>query len=89
MSMFEEAGVQPVGVNPASAEDHARYAKKMKFNFPLLSDSTRSIAAAYGALKEDGKGIQRTVVGIARDGSVAYAVRGMPGTAEILAAFGN
>lgn len=86
MSRFEAAGVQPLGVNPASAESHARYAAKMHFPFPLLSDADRRIAAAYGALKADGKGIQRTVVAIRRDGTIALAVRGAPAPVDILAA---
>jgi peroxiredoxin Q/BCP len=83
---FRDAGVQPLGVNPAGVESHARYAEKMQFGFPLLSDSDREIASAYGALKEDGKGIQRTVYGIARDGTIAFAVRGAPPPHEIVAA---
>lgn len=86
MSRFEAAGVQPLGVNPASAESHAHYAAKMRFPFPLLSDVDRRIAAAYGALKADGKGIQRTVVAIRRDGTIALAVRGAPAPVDILAA---
>lgn len=85
---FRKQGVQPVGVNPASVAAHARWSAKMGFSFPLLSDAERDIARAYGALKPDGKGIQRTVVGIAPDGRVEYAVRGAPPVAEILAAFG-
>ena len=83
---FREQGVQPVGVNPASAESHARYAEKMDFPFLLLSDPGREIATAYGALKPDLKGIQRSVIGVTADGRVAYAVRGAPPVAEILAA---
>ena len=83
---FREQGVQPVGVNPASPDAHARYAEKMGFPFPLLSDPGREIAGTYGALKPDGKGIQRSVIGVSADGRVAYAVRGAPPVAEILAA---
>jgi peroxiredoxin Q/BCP len=86
IELFQEQGVQPVGVNPASAESHARYSEKMGFPFPLLSDPEREIAAAYGALKPDRKGIQRSVIGIAEDGRVAYAVRGAPPVREILGA---
>ena len=83
---FEQQGVQPLGVNPASVDKHARYAEKMGFPFPLLSDPEREIAGAYGALKPIMPGIQRSVIGIGRDGRVKYAVRGAPPVSEILAA---
>jgi peroxiredoxin Q/BCP len=83
---LKAAGVQPLGVNPAGVESHRAYAEKMAFGFPLLSDPDRAIARAYGALKDDGKGIQRTVYGIRRDGTVAFARRGAPPPAEIIAA---
>jgi peroxiredoxin Q/BCP len=86
MKRFQAAGVQPLGVNPASVEAHAKYAAKFKFGFPLLSDADRTIAAAYGALKEDGKGIQRTVYAIGRDGRIAFGARGAPPPAEVIAA---
>ncbi|MBC7790698.1 MAG: redoxin domain-containing protein [Anaerolineae bacterium] len=86
MNRFNEAGVQAFGVNPASVGAHASYAAKMQFGFPLLSDADRGIAAAYGALKEDGRGVQRTVYAISRNGLVAYAVRGAPPPAEVIAA---
>ena len=86
IALFEEHEVQPVGVNPASIDRHQSYAAKMKFPFPLLSDPDRAIARAYGTLKPDLKGIQRSVIGIARDGSVAYAVRGTPPVQEIVTA---
>jgi peroxiredoxin Q/BCP len=86
LSKFEKAGVQPLGVNPASVDAHARYAAKMRFNFPLLSDPQRAIAAAYGALKPDGRLIQRTVYAIGRDGRIAFAARGAPAPGDVLAA---
>jgi peroxiredoxin Q/BCP len=86
LSEFRKAGVQPLGVNPASVDAHARYVAKMQFGFPLLSDANRRIAAAYGALKPDGRLIQRTVYGIGRDGRIAFAARGMPSPGDVLAA---
>jgi peroxiredoxin Q/BCP len=83
---FQRAGVQPLGVNPASVEAHARYAERMTFPFPLLSDPDRAIARAYGALKPDGKGIQRTVYVVGRDGRIALGVRGAPPPGEVIAA---
>lgn len=78
--------MQPFGVNPAGADSHWKYAEKMGFNFPLLSDGDRSIARAYQALKDDGHGIIRTVYVVTRDGKIAFAQRGAPPVDEIVAA---
>ena len=86
MASFQGAGAQPVGVNPASVRSHAAYARAMGFPFPLLSDPDRAIAHAYGALKDDGRSIQRTVYAVRPDGMIASAVRGAPPTADVLAA---
>ncbi|MBI1967861.1 MAG: redoxin domain-containing protein [Gemmatimonadetes bacterium] len=86
IAKFEQAGIQPFGVNPAGVGSHVRYVEKFKFPFPLLSDADRTIAKAYRALKEDGRGIQRTVYVVAKDGTVAFAQRGAPPVDEIVAA---
>ena len=86
---YRTAGVQPFGVNPASVDSHRKYVEKMKFNFPLLSEPDRKVARAYGALKPDGHGIQRSVVLVGKDGKVLFAARGAPGAAESLASRGS
>jgi peroxiredoxin Q/BCP len=86
IAKFKSASMQPFGVNPASVEGHRGYVEKMQFNFPLLSDSERTIAGAYNALKDDGKGIQRTVYVIGRDGTVRFAQRGAPPVDDIVRA---
>ena len=88
MEAFRKAGVQPLGVNPANLDSHKKYAEKMKFNFPLLSDPDRNVAGAFGALKPDGQGIQRSVVLVGKDGTVVFAARGAPGASEVLASLG-
>lgn len=79
IGQYRKAEVQPFGVNFAGIDSHRRYAEKLKLPFPLLSDPDRKATAAFGALKDDGKKIQRTVVLVDRDGTVLYAARGMPG----------
>jgi peroxiredoxin Q/BCP len=86
MTKFERAGMQPFGVNPASPDSHRSYADKMRFNFPLLSDPDRTIAQAYHALKEDRKGIVRTVYVVGMDGTIRFAQRGAPQVDDIVAA---
>jgi peroxiredoxin len=85
MKQYAAKGVEPFGVNPADVGDHARYAAKLKLPFPLLSDAAREAATAYGAVKPDGLKIQRSVVIVDRNGTVAFAARGAPGAAESLA----
>jgi peroxiredoxin len=86
MAKFKQASIQPFGVNPAGVDSHHSYVEKLGFNFPLLSDPERAIARAYAALKDDGKGIQRTVYVIDRDGTVRFAQRGAPPVDAIVAA---
>ena len=85
IEQFQRAGVQPFGVNHAAIPSHRKYAEKFGFNFPLLSDPDRAVTNAYGALKDDGKGIIRSVVLVSRDGKVLFAERGAPKTPRILA----
>lgn len=89
MSKFEQAGIQPFGVNPAGVDSHRKYVAKMAFPFPLLSDPDRGIARAYRALKDDDRGIQRTVYVVGRDGRIAFAQRGAPPVDDIVAAVGS
>ena len=86
IAKFQAAKMQPLGVNPASIESHQSYVEKFRFNFPLLSDPERAIARAYHALKDDDKGIQRTVYVIGSDGKVRFAQRGAPPVDEIVGA---
>jgi len=85
MAKFQAANIQPFGVNPAGMEAHAGYVRKLGFTFPLLSDPDRAIARAYHALKDEDKGIQRTVYLVSRDGRIAFAQRGAPAVDEIVA----
>jgi peroxiredoxin Q/BCP len=84
---FRMNNVQPLGVNPASAQSHESYARKLGLPFPLLSDPDRALTSSYHALKPDGRGIQRTVYAIRSDGNVAFAARGAPLANDIVAPF--
>jgi len=86
MTKFQQAGIQPFGVNPASIDAHRKYVEKMRFNFPLLSDPDRTISRAYHALKEDDRSIARTVYVVGKDGAVRFGQRGAPGVNDIVAA---
>jgi peroxiredoxin Q/BCP len=46
---FDDANVKVLGVSFDSVEANAAFANKHNFGFPLLSDSDRAVALAYGA----------------------------------------
>jgi thioredoxin-dependent peroxiredoxin len=50
--VFEEKGVQILGVSKDSVASHKKFADKFKLNFPLLSDQSKEVIQAYGAWGE-------------------------------------
>jgi peroxiredoxin len=76
---YRRCGVRPFGVNPASVERHAGYARRLKLPFPLLADAGLGISRAYGAVRPQGDGVARSVVLVERDGTVRYSRSGAPG----------
>jgi thioredoxin-dependent peroxiredoxin len=86
---YADHDIRPFGVNPASVEDHAAYAKRLGLPFPLLSDPGRAISGAYGSVKLLGLGVTRSVCLIDRDGTVLYAQAGAPGAELVLENLGT
>jgi len=76
---YRRCEVRPFGVNPASVERHADYARRLKLPFPLLSDAGLRISRAYGAVRPQGDAVARSVVLVDRDGTVLYSRSGAPG----------
>jgi peroxiredoxin Q/BCP len=73
---LEGLDILVVGINPASAEEHARYCGQLGLNFPLLNDAGGQVAAQYGALNLD-RSVQRSVYVIDKAGVIRFAARGM------------
>jgi peroxiredoxin Q/BCP len=69
------------GVNPGSAESHAKFRTNRSFPFPLLVDRGKEVARLYAAA---GPIVKRTVYLIGPDGVIRYAQRGKPEPAEVL-----
>ncbi len=78
------AGIEPMGVNSDDADSHQRFREEHALNFDLLVDEDNAVARAYGALKDDGTSIQRSVVVVGKDGSVVFAETGAPPWQRIL-----
>ena len=87
---YQAAGVAVFGVNPGSAATHKKFSEKHGMRTPLLVDEGGKVSRAYDALMPIPlmQIVNRTVVGIDRDGVVRYSKRGMPPTSEILEAMG-
>ena len=83
---FRDLDTEPYGVNPDDAASHRTFIEAQDFPFDLLVDEGRQVAAAYGAIKPDGSGIQRTVVIVGKDGRVLYRASGAPPPAALMAA---
>jgi len=85
---YKDADIAVFGVNPANAERHQKFVAKHELRTPLLVDEGAKVARAYDALMPIPilNIINRTVVGIDRDGKIAYYKRGMPSTSEIIGA---
>jgi len=54
-----------VGISPDTVEKQARFRDKYDLNMPLLADTEKKVAQAYGVFKEK-KMYGRTVMGIER-----------------------
>jgi peroxiredoxin Q/BCP len=80
---FERRGVAVFGVNPGSASSHKKFRDNHRMPFPLLVDEGQKVARAYAA---SGIVVRRTVYAIGRDGRIAFAERGKPEPARVLAA---
>ena len=74
-------GVEVFGVNPWSAEKHAKFRRTYGFPFPLLVDRGQKVGALYHTR---GLYVKRTVYRIGPDGVIRFARRGYPAPAEVL-----
>lgn len=87
---YVAAGVKVFGVNPGSADKHKKFVERHGLKTPLLLDNGAKVSRAYDALMPIPiiTLVNRTVVGIDREGIVRFYQRGMPATSTILSAMG-
>jgi peroxiredoxin Q/BCP len=84
-TLAEEKNALVLGVNPQSAESHAKFRSRREFPFPLLVDRGQKVGELYHAR---GLVVKRTVYLIGPEGIIRYARRGKPEPEEVLAAAG-
>ena len=78
LSQFEALNAQVVAISGQSVESHEKFADKHGFKFPLLADTDKSVAAAYGTLGPLGFP-RRSVFIVDGDGIVRYVHRAIAG----------
>ncbi len=65
LSVFTDAGYRVLGLSPDGPDKLARFRDKEGLTFPLLSDPSKEVLAAYGAYGEKSM-YGKTVVGVIR-----------------------
>ena len=78
LQAIRKKGAVVLGVSADSVASHQKFSQKFDFNFPLLSDESKTMIQAYGVWKEKSMygrkymGIERTTVLIAKDGTISH-----------------
>ena len=62
---IEAKGAAVLGVSAQGVESHQRFTRKHKLSFPLLADTDRAVARAYGTIGGGLGGTLRGMLGIA------------------------
>lgn len=76
--------IEPLGVNPDDAASHQAFREENDFPFELLVDEGLEVARAYGAVKDDGSGVARSVVVVGKDGRVIFSEPGAPAMQRVI-----
>ena len=77
LEVFQDLGVDVLGINPQSLDSHRRFAEKHGLSFPLLADEDKSVCRSYGALNLLGMA-KRALVLVGTDRRVRYSRVDLP-----------
>lgn len=78
LGKFEELDAQILGISAQSVDSKESFSGKHGFEFPLLADVDKEVAAAYGTLGPIGFP-RRSIFIIDRNGVIRYAHKAMAG----------
>ena len=78
LSAFEGVGAQVLAISAQDMPSHEAFASKYGFKFPLLADTDKSVATAYGTVGPLGFP-RRSVFVVDREGIIRYAHRAIAG----------
>ncbi|MDQ3106236.1 MAG: peroxiredoxin [Actinomycetota bacterium] len=90
IAQFDELGAQVLAISPQDVDSHESFSTVHGFTFPLLADTEKAAARAYGILGPVGF-YKRSVFVVDRGGIIRYAHRAAAGltfrkTAELVSA---
>jgi peroxiredoxin Q/BCP len=91
LARLQQAGYDVVGISPDKPEKLAAFVEKESLTYPLLSDTDRTVLAAYGAYGEKmlyGKkvtGVIRTTIVVGPDGTVVLPKYNVKATGHVAA----
>jgi thioredoxin-dependent peroxiredoxin len=78
LTAFEGVGAQVLAISAQDVDSHDSFAAKHGFKFPLLADTDKAVATAYGTVGPLGFP-RRSVFVVDSDGVVRYAHRAIAG----------
>ena len=78
LQAFNELDADVLGISPQDLESHRRFSSKYGFKFPLLADTDKAVARAYGTLGPIGFP-RRSVFIVDAEGIIRFAHRAMAG----------
>ena len=78
LAQFEALDAQVIAISAQSMDSHEKFSGKHGFKFPLLADTDKAVAAAYGTLGPIGFP-RRSVFIIDAHGVIRYAHRAIAG----------
>src|SRR5262245_51176053 len=73
IQQFKDQGVQVFGVSFDSIEDNRKFAEKYYYNFPLLSDTNRTMGVALGAADKRDTKYARRIGYVIENGKITHA----------------
>jgi peroxiredoxin Q/BCP len=78
LDRFTELDAQVIGISAQSLDSHEAFSGKHGFEFPLLADTDKKVAAAYGTLGPIGFP-RRSIFIVDAEGVIRYAHRAIAG----------
>jgi thioredoxin-dependent peroxiredoxin len=78
LSQFDELGAQVLAISAQDMSSHEQFTERHGFGFPLLADTDKQVAKAYGTLGPLGFA-RRSVFIVDAEGVVRYAHRAVAG----------